>query len=215
MFTGIVEEVGKVIGMKHGLKSVNLTVSASLIFSDLGIGDSVSTNGVCLTVTHISGNTFTADVAHESLNRSTLGVLKLQSSVNLERAMSACGRFGGHIVTGHIDGSGVIQAVKADDIAIWYTIATSSRIMAYIVEKGSITIDGISLTVATVTDKTFSVSVIPHTASQTALRDRKVGDTVNLENDIVGKYIEKLMCPPQETASTTKLSMEKIAQYGF
>ena len=215
MFTGIVEEVGKVIGMKHGLKSVNLTVSASLIFSDLGIGDSVSTNGVCLTVTHISGNTFTADVAHESLNRSTLGVLKLQSSVNLERAMSACGRFGGHIVTGHIDGSGVIQAVKADDIAIWYTIATSSRIMAYIVEKGSITIDGISLTVATVTDKTFSVSVIPHTASQTTLRDRKVGDTVNLENDIVGKYIEKLMCPPQETASTTKLSMEKIAQYGF
>ncbi|MCJ1972369.1 riboflavin synthase [Lactococcus piscium] len=215
MFTGIVEEVGKVIGMKHGLKSVNLTVSASLIFSDLGIGDSVSTNGVCLTVTHISGNTFTADVAHESLNRSTLGALKLQSSVNLERAMSACGRFGGHIVSGHIDGSGVIQAVKADDIAIWYTIATSSRIMAYIVEKGSITIDGISLTVATVTDKTFSVSVIPHTASQTALRDRKVGDTVNLENDIVGKYIEKLMCPPQETASTTKLSMEKIAQYGF
>lgn len=129
--------------------------------------------------------------------------------------MSACGRFGGHIVTGHIDGSGVIQAVKADDIAIWYTIATSSHIMAYIVEKGSITIDGISLTVATVTDKTFSVSVIPHTASQTTLRDRKVGDTVNLENDIVGKYIEKLMCPPQETASTTKLSMEKIAQYGF
>ena len=215
MFTGIVEEVGKVIGMKHGLKSVNLTVSASLIFSDLGIGDSVSTNGVCLTVTHISGNTFTADVAHESLNRSTLGALKLQSSVNLERAMSACGRFGGHIVTGHIDGSGVIQAVKADDIAIWYTIATSSRIMAYIVEKGSITIDGISLTVATVTDKTFSVSVIPHTASQTTLRDRKVGDTVNLENDIVGKYIEKLICLPQETASTTKLSMEKIAQYGF
>ena len=215
MFTGIVEEVGKVIGMKHGLKSVNLTVAATLIFNDLGIGDSVSTNGVCLTVTHISGNTFTADVAHESLNRSTLGALKLQSSVNLERAMSACGRFGGHIVTGHIDGSGVIQAVKADDIAIWYTIATSSHIMAYIVEKGSITIDGISLTVATVTDKTFSVSVIPHTASQTALRDRKVGDTVNLENDIVGKYIEKLMCPPQETASTTKLSMEKIAQYGF
>lgn len=215
MFTGIVEEVGKVIGMKHGSKSVNLTVAASLIFSDLGIGDSVSTNGVCLTVTHISGNTFTADVAHESLNRSTLGVLKLQSSVNLERAMSACGRFGGHIVTGHIDGSGVIQAVKADDITIWYTIATSSRIMAYIVEKGSITIDGISLTVATVTDKTFSVSVIPHTASQTTLRDRKVGDTVNLENDIVGKYIEKLICLPQETASTTKLSMEKIAQYGF
>lgn len=209
------EEVGKVIGMKHGSKSVNLTVAASLIFSDLGIGDSVSTNGVCLTVTHISGNTFTADVAHESLNRSTLGVLKLQSSVNLERAMSACGRFGGHIVTGHIDGSGVIQAVKADDITIWYTIATSSRIMAYIVEKGSITIDGISLTVATVTDKTFSVSVIPHTASQTTLRDRKVGDTVNLENDIVGKYIEKLICLPQETASTTKLSMEKIAQYGF
>ena len=132
MFTGIVEEVGKVIGMKHGLKSVNLTVSASLIFSDLGIGDSVSTNGVCLTVTHISGNTFTADVAHESLNRSTLGALKLQSSVNLERAMSACGRFGGHIVSGHIDGSGVIQAVKADDIAIWYTIATSSRIMGLV-----------------------------------------------------------------------------------
>ena len=215
MFTGIVEEVGKVVGMNRGPKSVNLTVAATLIFSDLGIGDSVSTNGVCLTVTHISGNTFTADVTHESLNRSTLGVLKLQSSVNLERAISACGRFGGHIVTGHIDGSGVIQAVKADDIAIWYTIATSSRIMAYIVEKSSITIDGISLTVATVTDKTFSVSVIPHTASQTTLKDRKVGDTVNLENDIVGKYIEKLMCPPQETASTTKLSMEKIAQYGF
>ncbi|MCJ1995707.1 riboflavin synthase [Lactococcus piscium] len=215
MFTGIVEEVGKVVGMNRGPKSVKLTVAATLIFSDLGIGDSVSTNGVCLTVTHISGNTFTADVTHESLNRSNLGVLKLQSSVNLERAMSACGRFGGHIVTGHIDGSGVIQAVKADDIAIWYTITTSSRIMAYIVEKGSITIDGISFTVATVTNKTFSVSVIPHTVSQTTLRDRKVGDTVNLENDIVGKYIEKLMCPPQETESTAKLSMGKIAQYGF
>ena len=190
MFTGIVEEMGKIVRVEKGAKSSRLTVSGDKIFSDLKLGDSVATNGVCLTVTSFSKGIFTADVMNETLKRSNLGELRQGSMVNLERAMIANGRFGGHIVSGHIDGTGVITKIEQDDIAVWYTIRADRKIMKYIIEKGSVAIDGISLTIAKVTDNDFSVSLIPHTAKETVLGYKKTGDTVNLENDVVGKYIE-------------------------
>lgn len=193
MFTGIVEELGEVSAMARGRDSMVLTIKAKTIMSDLKLGDSVSTNGVCLTVTEKGSDYYKADVMHETMNRSSLGKLKLGSHVNLERAMSAEGRFGGHIVSGHIDGTGSITSIKKDDNAVWYTIAAPENIMRYIIEKGSIAIDGISLTVAKVTDKDFSVSIIPHTIKETTLGEKRVGDIVNLENDLIGKYVEKLI----------------------
>lgn len=215
MFTGIVEEVGKIAAIKRGGNSSQLTISGKIIFDDLKIGDSIATNGVCLTVTTFSSKTFIADVMHETLERSNLGALRPGSSVNLERAMLANGRFGGHIVSGHIDGTGTITTIKKDDNAVWYTIKTTSSVLKYIVEKGSITIDGISLTVAKVGAENFSVSIIPHTADHTILVEKKAGDTVNLENDIVGKYVEKMLTAPEAAHSPTTLTREKLAQYDF
>lgn len=209
MFTGIIEEIGTVRSIKKSAKSATLTIEGNVIFSDLKLGDSVSTNGVCLTVTSFQKNKFTADVMNETLSRSSLGELKVGSHVNLERAMSANGRFGGHIVSGHIDGVGKISAIKKDDIAIWYTVKTEPDIMKYIVEKGSVTIDGISLTVAKVKRDNFSVSIIPHTGKKTILSEKRIGSIVNLENDIVGKYIEKFLSSPK---GVTK---ELLLQNGF
>lgn len=193
MFTGIVEEVGQVVSLRRQAHSCVLTVRAKTVLEDVHPGDSIATNGVCLTVTAFDGSTFQADVMHETLDRSSLGKLHPGSPVNLERAMQAGGRFGGHIVSGHIDGTGTITAVRADDNAVWYTISAAPQIIRLIVEKGSIAIDGISLTVATVGATTFSVSIIPHTRAQTNLASKGVGDVVNLENDIIGKYVERLM----------------------
>lgn len=193
MFTGIVEEMGTIAGIQKGAKSAVLTIQAQKVFSDIHIGDSIALNGVCLTVTSFSKDTYTADVMNETLQRSSLGSLTIGSKVNLERAMPADGRFGGHIVSGHIDGTGTIKKVEKDDNAIWYTIAAPENLMKYIVEKGSIAIDGISLTVAKRSDADFAISMIPHTAKETVLSQKKPGDIVNLENDIVGKYIEQLM----------------------
>ena len=193
MFTGIIEEKGKVKSINHGAKSAVLSIKASKIMSDVKIGDSIAVNGVCLTATTVSPDGFTADVMAETLRRSSLGSLKAGSEVNLERAMAAGGRFGGHIVSGHIDGTGTIKEFKREDNAIWVTIACDKKLIRYIIEKGSITIDGISLTVAVVTDSYFKVSIIPHTSSETTLTSKKVGDIVNLENDIIGKYVEKLL----------------------
>lgn len=228
MFTGIVEEKGRIKGIRPGAKSCILTIEGSRIFQDLRIGDSVAVNGVCLTATSIQGNTFTADVMRETLSRSSLGSLHTGSHVNLERAMAANGRFGGHIVSGHIDGTGQILRIEKDDNAVWYTIGADHSIMHLIVEKGSIAIDGISLTVAAVTSDTFSVSIIPHTASETILSEKKVGDIVNLENDVVGKYVEKLLgLAPEdrknepkgrsgkENRTESKISLEWLAENGF
>ncbi|SCP99243.1 riboflavin synthase [Anaerobium acetethylicum] len=215
MFTGIVEETGEIISIKKGAKSSILTIKGNVIFSDLKIGDSVAVNGVCLTATACSGNTFTADVMSETLSRSSLGALKSGSRVNLERAMRADGRFGGHMVSGHIDGTGTVSDIRKDDNAVWYTIRTTEKVMRYIVEKGSISIDGISLTVAAVNKENFSVSVIPHTLKATILGDKKAGSIVNLENDIVGKYIEKFMAPPQAEQKQSGITMGFLAKAGF
>lgn len=193
MFTGIIEEIGEVTAIKRGAKSCEVSIRGNVVFSDLKIGDSVAVNGVCLTVTSIDKNVFTADVMPETMYRSGLGTLAKNSSVNLERAMPANGRFGGHIVAGHVDGVGFIRSMKNEDNAVWITITADENVMKYVVEKGSIAIDGISLTVAKVFKDAFSVSIIPHTASETTLLKRKPGDKVNLECDIIGKYVEKLI----------------------
>ena len=196
MFTGIVEEVGRVVSVRRRAHSCELTVQAHDVLADVHVGDSIATNGVCLTVTSFSSNSFCADVMHETLERSSLGTLRRGSPVNLERALAANGRFGGHIVSGHIDGTGSITALTADGNAVWYEISAGPDILRYVVEKGSIAIDGISLTVARVGAAGFSVSLIPHTRAQTNLACKRAGDVVNLECDIVGKYVEHLLGQP-------------------
>ncbi|MCJ7855077.1 riboflavin synthase [Lachnospiraceae bacterium NSJ-143] len=216
MFTGIIEETGVVRGIKKGAKSAVLEIKGKKIFEDIHIGDSIAVNGVCLTVTWFSSDTFKADVMNETLKRSSLGVLKAGSMVNLERAMAANGRFGGHIVSGHIDGTGIIVKKEQDDIAVWVTVSAGPEILRLIVEKGSIAIDGISLTVASVDSREFAVSVIPHTASATTLIAKSPGDTVNLENDITGKYIEKLLGLNNEKhTAESGVTMEFLQKHGF
>lgn len=213
MFTGIIEEVGTVQTVQRSGNSSFIRIQAKKVLSDVHLGDSIAVNGVCLTVTQFDGTTFQADVMNETLSRSSLGSLRSGSPVNLERAMSAEGRFGGHIVSGHIDGTGAITDIKNDGIAVWYTVS-APELMRYIVEKGSIAVDGISLTVAKVTETGFSVSIIPHTASETILSSKKVGDIVNLENDIIAKYVEKLM-KPENSIKSRGITLDFLARNGF
>ena len=202
--------------IQRGARSAVLHLRARTVLEDLKLGDSVAVNGVCLTVTSLRPGGFSADVMHETLDSSALSELRPGSAVNLERAMAADGRFGGHIVSGHIDGTGTITARRRDDNAVWYTVAASPSLLRYIVEKGSIAMDGISLTVAGVTERDFSVSVIPHTAAVTILDGKGPGDVVNLETDIIGKYVEKLLRPRDaEAAPERGLTLEFLAQNGF
>ena len=211
MFTGIIEEIGTVRRIEHGAKGARLTIQAKTVLEDTRIGDSIATNGVCLTVVSMTGDSFSADVMAESLLRSSLGTLQGGSPVNLERAMAANGRFGGHIVSGHIDGTGTIASQKREDNAVWVKVKTPAPLLRYIVEKGSIAIDGVSLTVAAVTETDFSVSIIPHTGAQTILLGKKPGEPVNLECDVIGKYVEKLIQPHK----TGGISTDFLAANGF
>lgn len=215
MFTGIVEEMGTIRSIRKGPHSAIIEIQAKVVLEAIHIGDSIAVNGVCLTATSFTANSFTADVMHETLNRSSLASLKPGSRVNLERAMAANGRFGGHIVSGHVDGLGTILSTLRDDNAIWYTIGTSPEVLRYIVEKGSITIDGISLTVARVDSQSFSISAIPHTVAVTVLQDRKPGDKVNLETDIIGKYVEKLLQPKETPKEESGITWDFLVKYGF
>ncbi len=199
MFTGIIEEIGTVSSIKKGVKSCTLFVNANIIFDDLKIGDSIAINGMCTTVVTIDNGVFSVDIMAESLRKTSLGSLQKGDKVNLERAMSASSRFGGHIVSGHVDGVGYIRSFVKEDNAIWVTIGASEDILRYIVTKGSITIDGISLTVAMLYKDAFAVSIIPHTAKETTLLLKHAGDKVNLECDIIGKYVEKLVLPKNES----------------
>ena len=187
------------------------------MLEDTKLGDSIATNGVCLTVVSMTSDTFSADVMAESLRRSSLGALQSGSPVNLERAIPAKGRFGGHIVSGHIDGTGTIASQKREDNAVWVTVRTSASLLRYIVEKGSIAIDGVSLTVAAVNESSFAVSIIPHTGAQTILLGKKPGETVNLECDVIGKYVEKLLTPytSAEKPATSGITMDFLARNGF
>ncbi len=214
MFTGIIEEIGTVRRIERGAKGAWLTIGAKTVLEGTKIGDSIATNGVCLTVTSMTADSFTADVMAETLRRSGLGALQSGSPVNLERAMPADGRFGGHIVSGHIDGTGTVAALRREDNAVWVTVHAAPSLLRYIVEKGSIAIDGVSLTVAAVDTDGFSVSIIPHTGAQTILLGKKPGDTVNLECDVIGKYVEKLLGPHQEKPGSG-ITMDFLVQNGF
>lgn len=193
MFTGIIEEIGTIKSISHGAKSCTLEIEAKTVLEDTIVGDSIATNGVCLTVTSINNGAYTADVMPETISRTSLSQLKKGSKVNLERALTLNKRLGGHIVSGHVDGTGRISRRYNDDNALWLWIDCAQDIMRYIVEKGSITIQGISLTVAKVEQSAFAVSLIPHTQEATTLHNAKVGDIVNLENDVIAKYVERLM----------------------
>lgn len=215
MFTGIVEEVGTVERVQRGARSAVLHIKARTVPEDLRLGDSVAVNGVCLTVVSHHAGGFAADVMHETLDRSALADLRSGSRVNLERAMAANGRFGGHIVAGHVDGTGRIARLRRDDNAVWYTIQTGPEVLRYVVEKGSIAVDGISLTVARVEADRFSLSVIPHTAAVTTLGERRTGDRVNLECDVIGKYVEKLLRTAGPRRPEGGLTREFLAQNGI
>ncbi len=199
MFTGIIEEIGTLKAIQKGPSSARLHIKAQKVLDDLKLGDSLATDGVCLTITNIYQDSLKVDVMHETLNKSTLGDLKAGDRLNLERAMRLSDRIGGHILSGHIDGVGKIERFEKDDIATWVYIQTSKHLLKYMVDKGSIAIDGISLTIGTVTEKGFNVSIIPHTQAQTTLLDKAVGTHVNLEVDLLAKYVEKLVHREKDT----------------
>ena len=215
MFTGIVEELGTVRRVLPGARAGKIVIGAKKVLEDVHIGDSIAVNGVCLTVVAAGADEFTADVMPETLRKSGLGTLKVGDPVDLERAMAANGRFGGHIVSGHIDGVGRIVETRPEENAVIVTISAPPEILALIVEKGSIAIDGISLTVAALTRTTFSVSLIPHTAAETVLLKKRAGDVVNLENDVVGKYVQRLLGNAVGKPANSSLTLEYLQANGF
>ncbi|MGG1876888.1 riboflavin synthase [Paenibacillus cisolokensis] len=223
MFTGLVEEIGEMRRISRQGEAMVLSIAASRIMDDLKLGDSVSVNGVCLTATSIDTGMFTVDVMPETYRNTTLKTLKAGSKVNLERAMAAGGRFGGHIVQGHVDGVGTIRSVHADHNAVVYEIAPENKeLFKYIIPKGSVTLDGISLTVVKTTASSFTVSIIPHTLGETVLGYKRAGDTINIETDILGKYVDHLLhYRPDEgqdggrTEAGSGISREYLAEQGF
>ncbi len=193
MFTGIIETVGTVTEIEGGPDGKRFTIESDLVTSDLDVGDSVSVNGVCLTATSISGTRFSVDTIVETLDRTNLGSVAVGSGVNLERAMPAAGRFDGHVVQGHVDGTGAISRIDPEGTGQRWTITAPQALLRYIVEKGSITVNGVSLTVAAVSDDAFQIALIPHTLEVTSFGDASAGDAVNLEVDILAKYVERLL----------------------
>ncbi|AHM66593.1 riboflavin synthase subunit alpha [Paenibacillus polymyxa] len=220
MFTGLVEEVGSIQSISKSGEAMVLGISGSVVLDDLKIGDSVSVNGVCLTAIQIGTKDFKVDVMPETFRSSNLRELRSGSRVNLERAMAASGRFGGHIVQGHVDGTGTIRGVTSEQNAVVFEVEPSDpALFKYVLLKGSITIDGISLTVAQRTRNSFAVSIIPHTLAETALQAKREGDTVNIECDILGKYVEQLLhyrgSASMERADQAPLSLDYLAKHGF
>jgi riboflavin synthase len=203
MFTGIVEELGQIVAIERGAGSAVVTVRGPLVTGDATKGSSIAVNGVCLTVVGHDHETFSVDVMAETLNRSSLGSLQAGTLVNLERAMTASARFGGHIVQGHVDGTARILARVPGDRWEVVQFTLPADLSRYVVEKGSITVDGVSLTVSDITDDTFSVSLIPTTLGLTTLGHKVVGDAVNLEVDVIAKYVERLLTHPAADAEPT------------
>ncbi|CAM4487697.1 riboflavin synthase [Paenibacillus typhae] len=220
MFTGLIEEIGILRGVSSGGEMMVLNIGASLIMSDLKIGDSVSVNGVCLTATSISEHSFTVDVMPQTYRNSNLRELRSGSRMNLERAMAAGGRFGGHIVQGHVDGTGEIRSVKRDQNAVVFEITPDKgSLFKYIIPKGSITLDGISLTVVSTSSSAFTVSIIPHTLGETVLNHKRPGDSINIECDVLGKYVDHLLhyrgTGSGEEESSSRISRDFLAANGF
>jgi len=193
MFTGIVEEMGATKSLNRSLMGARATFLASTVLQDLQVGESISVSGTCLTVIEVGSQDFAVELSTETLQVTTLGSLNVGSPVNLERAMPLHARMGGHLVTGHVDGVGVIHHRHQDGNATYLTIEAAEDILRYCIRKGSVTVDGISLTINEVSGKTFSVAIIPHTAQVTTIGLKQAGDRVNLETDLVGKYVERLL----------------------
>lgn len=221
MFTGIVEEIGVVRGVVSGSEWGSIFIGARRVLEGTRRGDSIAVNGVCLTVTALSREGFTADVMAETLRRSNLGALKAGEAVNLERAMAADGRFGGHIVSGHVDNFGEIVDTSQEGSAFWLTLSAPPDLLELVVEKGSITLDGVSLTVAARTENTFSVSLIPTTQMDTTLLRKRPGDKINLEADVIGKYVRALLhksapaAEPVQQPRESRLTEEFLRRNGF
>ncbi len=221
MFTGIVEEIGVVRGVVSGSEWGSISIGARRVLEGTRRGDSIAVNGVCLTVTALSREGFTADVMAETLRRSNLGALKAGEAVNLERAMAADGRFGGHIVSGHVDNFGEIVDKSQEGSAFWLTLSAPPDLLELVVEKGSITLDGVSLTVAARTENTFSVSLIPTTQMDTTLLRKRPGDKINLEADVIGKYVRALLhksapaAEPVQQPRESRLTEEFLRRNGF
>ncbi len=210
MFTGIIETIGTIRSIRRGARSITLHIAAPGILEGTAVGDSIATNGVCLTVTSIERDAFTADAMPETMQHTALGSLQAGSRVNLERALRLDSRLGGHMVSGHIDGTGTLAALKRDDNAIRLTVTASPDITRYIIPKGSVALDGVSLTVTGVTSGSFEVSIIPHTQHATTLTSLMPGTPVNIENDLIAKYIEKLL-----PSAPQGLTLEKLIENGF
>lgn len=215
MFTGIIEETGMVLAVKRKQNSAVISVSCNKILNDTKIGDSIAVNGICLTVTDFGSYYFSADVMPETINRTSLKQINVGSYVNLERAMAANGRFGGHIVSGHIDGTGVISQITEDENAVIMKIQTEKALLEGMIVKGSVAIDGISLTIISVSSSAFAVSLIPHTRKETNLSIKKIGDTVNLETDVIGKYVSRYFEAVKDKEKQSDITMDFLAEKGF
>jgi len=213
LFTGIIEEVGHVNRIGGG----SLVIDCHKVLEDVQLGDSIAVNGVCLTVTHFDKSSFTADVMPETVRRTSLAEIKKGSPVNLERALTLASRLGGHIVSGHIDGTGKIVKFADEGNAILMTISAGPELLRYIVEKGSVALDGISLTVAQVTDSDFTVSLIPHTREVTNLGSKKTGSPINIETDVLGKYVEKMLkgSSSAPAKAQSNMTLDFLRENGF
>ncbi len=216
MFTGLIQDMGEIQSLRHRGGGVSLTISTQLDLCSVKVGDSVAVEGVCLTVVEVSGRTFSVEVSPETLGRTTLANLKKGQPVNLETALKMSDLLGGHLVSGHVDGTGEITAVAREGNSLRYRFRVPPEVGRYLIEKGSVAVDGISLTVAECRDQGFSVSVIPHTAERTTLGKKKAGDKVNLENDLIAKYVEKFVHQAGGTASpSTRINAAFLAEHGF
>lgn len=215
MFTGLVEELGEVKGIEHGKNSVRITISGQKVLMDVQLGDSIAVNGTCLTVVEYTSSWFVADVMPETVRCTVLADLRIGNKVNLERTLRLGDRLGGHLVSGHVDGVGIITRKTRNDNAIIVQIEAEASVMKYVIPKGSIAIDGISLTVVEASSDCFSVSLIPHTAHLTTLGLKKTGERVNLESDMIGKYVEKLLRLSREENKKSNLTLGILQQNGF
>jgi len=210
MFTGIIQEVGRVEAIERGAQSARFTIRAENVLGGIKIGDSITVNGACLTVVEQQPGTVAFDAVYETLQKTALGSLAIGDEVNMEPSLLVSGRFDGHIVQGHVDGVGTIVSIREVDNSYYVYITASAQLLRYIVRKGSVAIDGISLTVVDADDKTFSVAIIPHTWDNTNLHTRRAGDQINLETDIIGKYVEKLVGGDFGRSETTPLRIADL-----
>ncbi|MCD4737445.1 MAG: riboflavin synthase [Bacteroidales bacterium] len=216
MFTGIIEETGSVESVSRSGQTATFTIKGQVVLEDLKVGDSINSNGVCLTVTKFSDKSFCVDAIAETLNKTNLGNLKPGSIVNLERAMPLNGRFGGHVVSGHIDGTGTLTKITSEGNSNKYKVTVDHELLRYMIYKGSVSIDGVSLTISEIGDGFFSVSIIPHTLKETTLIEKRTGDLLNIECDLFGKYIHKFLAESKPDGSVeTNIDMNFLTKYGY